>query len=158
MIVAATDPGAREMLRARVLQTGLPCDEEARSAETLERSLDLLDAADSALVVIEQHEQVTLAPVALGRGVPVLIWPTNGRPKPAGLTRRTTHTPGRMTAREREILGLVAAGTSNKQIARVLRISPNTVKFHLTTLFGKLGVTTRAEAIAAAARSGELSL
>ena len=63
-----------------------------------------------------------------------------------------------LTAREREILELVAAGTSNKQIARALRVSPNTVKFHLASLFDKLGATTRAEAVAVGIRRGELVL
>ena len=63
-----------------------------------------------------------------------------------------------LTSRERQILELVAAGTSNKRIARELRVSPNTVKFHLASLFDKLGATTRAEAVAVAVRRGELVL
>jgi DNA-binding CsgD family transcriptional regulator len=67
--------------------------------------------------------------------------------------------PGlRLTAREREVIALVAAGISNKGIARALLVSPNTVKFHLAAIFEKLGAGTRAEAVAAAIRSGELSL
>jgi two-component system, NarL family, nitrate/nitrite response regulator NarL len=63
-----------------------------------------------------------------------------------------------LTAREREILSLVAGGTSNKGVARVLAVSTNTVKFHLAAVFEKLAVTTRAEAVAEAIRRGELSL
>jgi DNA-binding NarL/FixJ family response regulator len=65
---------------------------------------------------------------------------------------------GALTARERQALALVAAGTSNKGIARVLGVSVNTVKFHLAAAFAKLDVTTRAEAVTEAMRRGELSL
>jgi DNA-binding NarL/FixJ family response regulator len=67
-------------------------------------------------------------------------------------------TPRALTPREREILALVAAGASNKTIARRLGVSPNTVKFHIVAVFHKLKATTRAEAVAKAARLGELSL
>ncbi len=63
-----------------------------------------------------------------------------------------------LTSREREILGLVASGTSNKGIARSLSVSANTVKFHLAAVFDKLDAATRAEAVAEAIRRGELSL
>jgi DNA-binding NarL/FixJ family response regulator len=66
--------------------------------------------------------------------------------------------PARLTSREREVLGLVAAGVSNKAIARALRVSPNTVKFHVAAILAKLDAATRAEAVAEALRRGELSL
>jgi DNA-binding CsgD family transcriptional regulator len=74
--------------------------------------------------------------------------------------RRPTVPTGRrpLTAREREILSLVASGTSNKGIARALDVSANTVKFHLAAVFDKLNAATRAEAVAEAIRRGELSL
>jgi len=52
------------------------------------------------------------------------------------------------TARENEILALVAEGLTNAQIARRLRVSDNTVKFHLQNLYLKLGVRNRTEAAA----------
>jgi DNA-binding NarL/FixJ family response regulator len=63
-----------------------------------------------------------------------------------------------LTTREREILALVASGTSNKGIARALAVSANTVKFHLAAVFDKLNAATRAEAVTEAIRRGELSL
>jgi two-component system, NarL family, nitrate/nitrite response regulator NarL len=63
-----------------------------------------------------------------------------------------------LTARERQALALIASGTSNKGIARVLGVSVNTVKFHLAAAFSKLEVTTRAEAVAEAMRRGEIAL
>ncbi|MET9494955.1 response regulator transcription factor [Streptomyces sp. NPDC006552] len=55
-----------------------------------------------------------------------------------------------LSAREREVLVLVARGTSNKEIARELFISEATVKTHLTHVYAKLGVKDRAAAVAAA--------
>ncbi|WP_306318880.1 MULTISPECIES: response regulator transcription factor [unclassified Streptomyces] len=55
-----------------------------------------------------------------------------------------------LSAREREVLVLVARGTPNKEIARELFISEATVKTHLTHIYGKLGVKDRAAAVAVA--------
>lgn len=63
-----------------------------------------------------------------------------------------------LTNRERQVLGLVADGLGNKQIAARLGISTNTVKTHLELLFDKLGVSSRTEAVATAARRGLLLL
>jgi DNA-binding NarL/FixJ family response regulator len=54
-----------------------------------------------------------------------------------------------LSTREREVLALVARGTSNREIARELFISEATVKTHLTHLYAKLGVNDRAAAVAA---------
>jgi DNA-binding NarL/FixJ family response regulator len=54
----------------------------------------------------------------------------------------------RLTERERAVLGLVAEGIPNAEIATRLRVSENTVKFHLQNVFLKLGVSNRTEAAA----------
>lgn len=56
----------------------------------------------------------------------------------------------RLTSREREVLRLIAAGDSNKQIAKKLRISERTAKFHVTAILTKLGAENRAQAVAIA--------
>ncbi|MDH3231768.1 MAG: response regulator transcription factor [Alphaproteobacteria bacterium] len=53
-----------------------------------------------------------------------------------------------LTDREREILAALAEGMTNQQLANALKISLNTVKFHLKNLYGKLGVDNRAQAVA----------
>jgi len=63
-----------------------------------------------------------------------------------------------LSNRETEILALLADGLINKQIAARLGISTNTVKTHLELLFDKLGVATRAEAVATGVRRGLLLL
>jgi DNA-binding CsgD family transcriptional regulator len=52
-----------------------------------------------------------------------------------------------LTARERELLDLIAAGLSNPQIAACLALSAKTVKNHITSIFAKLGIQSRGRAI-----------
>ncbi|MFE2484136.1 response regulator [Streptomyces mirabilis] len=70
--------------------------------------------------------------------------------------RAPASTQDSLSAREREVLALVAKGTSNREIARVLFISEATVKTHLTHLYAKLGVNDRAAAMAVAYDRGIL--
>lgn len=71
------------------------------------------------------------------------------------------HIPGpepgvRLTSRERQILCLIGNALPNRQIAVTLRISEKTVKNHITSLFAKLGVSGRTEALVVALRTGVL--
>jgi DNA-binding NarL/FixJ family response regulator len=59
-----------------------------------------------------------------------------------------------LTLREIEVLAMLADGLGNKEIARQLGISDNTVKFHLSSIFGKLGATNRTEAVMLGMRHG----
>ncbi|WP_318201241.1 helix-turn-helix transcriptional regulator [Streptomyces sp. SCL15-4] len=59
-----------------------------------------------------------------------------------------------LTSRERDVLGLVAAGRTNRQIAEELFISPKTASVHVSNILGKLGVAGRGEAAAVAHRLG----
>jgi DNA-binding NarL/FixJ family response regulator len=63
---------------------------------------------------------------------------------------RETETQGLLTPRELEVLAALAEGMTNKAIARRLDISLHTVKFHVESLFRKLGARTRTEAVARA--------
>jgi DNA-binding NarL/FixJ family response regulator len=69
----------------------------------------------------------------------------------------TPHRSGTtLSEREREVLRLVADGLPSKQIARELSISERTVKFHVNSIFHKLGAENRAQAVALAAQRGLL--
>ena len=63
-----------------------------------------------------------------------------------------------LTARETEVLRMIAEGLANKEIAWRLGISEHTVKFHVSALLGKLGAGSRAEAIGAGIRQGVIML
>ncbi len=61
-----------------------------------------------------------------------------------------------LTEREREVLDLIAVGSTNREIAETLFLSPHTVKEHTSTLYRKLGARNRAEAVQLAQRIGLL--
>jgi DNA-binding NarL/FixJ family response regulator len=63
-----------------------------------------------------------------------------------------------LTEREAEVLQLLAQGLANKQIAARLGISEHTVKFHVSAIYTKLGVTNRTEAVSRGARLGLIVL
>ncbi len=67
---------------------------------------------------------------------------------------RQSPTPRRLRPRERQVLQLVADGYENKQIARELDLSEATVKTYLRAIFDRLGVSSRAEAVAVGLRLG----
>jgi DNA-binding NarL/FixJ family response regulator len=79
---------------------------------------------------------------------------------PGGAGRRRPDRTGGLTAREAQVLGLVAAGKSNQQIAAELVLSIRTVERHLATVYDKLGVhgrSARAAAVSHALREGILA-
>ncbi len=78
------------------------------------------------------------------------------KPPPAPVSAPDAKMLGELSAREREVLGLVAQGLSDAQIAERLAISPHTVHRHVANILAKLRQPTRAAAAARAARSGLL--
>jgi DNA-binding NarL/FixJ family response regulator len=80
--------------------------------------------------------------------------PLDPRAAHAVLTRATPEAGSTLTAREREVLKLVADGLPNKQIARALGITEKTVKAHMTKIFAAIGVTDRTAAALWAHRNG----
>jgi DNA-binding CsgD family transcriptional regulator len=76
-------------------------------------------------------------------------------PEPFAVNDRALASLG-ISSREREVLALLAAGRSNKEIARHLDVSPNTVKTHVARLFEKLAVQRRTQAISRARELGIL--
>jgi DNA-binding CsgD family transcriptional regulator len=115
----------------RIFLSGRASDDldALRRRLTADSHLELVDRADLAEAVI------TLPP---GRRVEPLI---------EGLT-----------AREHDVLALVSDGMGNREVARALAISEHTVKFHLASIFGKLGVSTRTEAVQRGLRLGVIDI
>lgn len=99
-----------------------------------------LEAVSAGLVVMHPSEVTTALPA---------IAPTS--PPVTGLAEP-------LTRREREVLQMLASGVGNKEIAAQLVISEHTVKFHVTSILGKLGAASRTEAVALAIRLGLILL
>jgi DNA-binding NarL/FixJ family response regulator len=81
-------------------------------------------------------------------------------PEAAALLLRSggTRVPGgigALTGREREVLALIADGRSNREIARILRVSEKTVKTHVSSVLAKLGVADRTQAAVLAVRHAQ---
>jgi DNA-binding NarL/FixJ family response regulator len=79
-------------------------------------------------------------------------------PAAAGVLAERLQHPDALTAREREVLALVAEGLRNKEIAARLGASEKTVQFHIANLFGKLGAQSRTEAVRLARERGLLGV
>jgi DNA-binding NarL/FixJ family response regulator len=100
-------------------------------------------------------DAVAAAAVAAARGLAAMD---------AALAREWLRPPGDaasaegLTAREREVLALLAEGLANKAIAARLGISEHTAKFHVNAILAKLGAESRAAAIVKAARLGLVAL
>jgi len=125
------------------------------------------EGADVLLVEGENLEEA----LAEGAEIPIVVWVRD--PAAAGErlaealeaieTPRDARTAGQgedeplveaLTPREEEVLGLMAAGLGNKQIAARLDISEHTAKFHVASIMGKLGAGSRTEAVTAGIRRG----
>lgn len=79
-------------------------------------------------------------------GSPLLLKPLTSRPAALEVSQPEPLAEP-LTEREREVLQRIAQGLANKQIAAALRISEHTVKFHLSSIYAKLGATNRTEAV-----------
>jgi DNA-binding NarL/FixJ family response regulator len=75
-------------------------------------------------------------------------------PAPAPLSSPIRELPEPLTPREREVLQMISTGLGNKEIAGRLSISEHTVKFHVASILGKLGASSRTEAVSIGIRHG----
>lgn len=73
-------------------------------------------------------------------------------------TDEDTRSPEPLTPREIEVLRLLADGLGNKEIAARMNISEHTIKFHIRSILGKLGASSRTEAVSRGLRSGLIEL
>lgn len=91
---------------------------------------------------------VSIVGVAFAAGGVWAGWRLTRRDPPAPFARNTAAQAALgLTGQEMRVLERLAAGQSNKEIARALGLSPNTVKTHLANLFAKLGVARRTQAV-----------
>jgi DNA-binding NarL/FixJ family response regulator len=158
-------------------------DDLGQAAQSQEGRLAVLLLADHAqaiqsLVGLPLHswgvlpldcnpEELTAAISALAQGLlvlspalfsPALIRALVDGTFGAGMAEASPPLSEPLTPREIEVLGLLAQGLPNKQIASRLSISEHTVKFHVSSLYNKLGVANRTEAVRAGVQQGLISL
>jgi two-component system, NarL family, response regulator YdfI len=101
-------------------------------------------------------DQLVAALHAASSGLLVLHPSHANEALPAGSapTRALDELAETLTRRELEVLQMLASGLSNKEIAARLSISEHTVKFHVAAILGKLGASSRTEAVSLAIRRG----
>ena len=178
-------PGVREAVvrrlhvlgAAEVAEAASVAEARARAMAVGPRDLCVIDLAlpdGSGLALLGELRQagwsrcVALSPgddpysvrAAVAAGVKgfVVTGSTQDGPRPAPGTRgRSTSGPDGLSAREIEVLSLVAQGRSNRDIGGELNLSALTVKSHLARIARKLGTGDRAEMVAVALRAGVIS-
>jgi two-component system nitrate/nitrite response regulator NarL len=170
--VHATDPVRRRGLAAMLEAAGHVLTGETPDVELCDMSgasAPLPKEAEAPVVALTNGSLVgapagVLAPDATAEQLDAAL-----RAVFAGLLVRSTAAPEvrgfapaedmpLLTPREREILGLIREGLSNKMMARRLGISVHTVKFHMEALFTKLDATSRTEAVTKGLRGGVIEL
>jgi DNA-binding NarL/FixJ family response regulator len=124
---------------ARALRSGV------RAILPRESSSEEIEAA-----IHSAHLGLVLLEPELAADVAAHIRAENGDPLPQPL--------GELTPREVEVLRMLAEGLGNKQIADRLGISDHTVKFHISSILGKLGAASRTEAVTLGIRMGQIVL
>jgi DNA-binding CsgD family transcriptional regulator len=132
---AAGDRGAAAYAQLRAAEAAVASGDDAAATRWLR------DAAEQARAVGATALLDEITAVAGGARVVITPEPPSGPPAQLGLTQRET-----------EVLRLVAAGRSNRQIAEHLFISPKTASVHVSRILTKLGVSSRGEAAATAYR------
>lgn len=140
----------------------IAADEDASAIRTLQGQNTILLSAGAALELIRagahgvlpldaSSDQIEIALQAVTAGLGVFSPGLLDSPN-------TSRMPSALTARETEVLRMIADGMANKEIAWRLGISEHTVKFHVSALLGKLGAGSRAEAVGAGVRQGIIML
>ena len=156
--IVVSDEALRARVQAIVSRAGLDLA-ELHEADVIVSDGDALTTAKPVLVLGPRNEgragwlpsdagpeqiEAALRAVAVG----LIVRPASNASR-AGfeeLSERAAHVL--LTPRELEVLAAIGAGLANKAIARQLGISLHTVKFHIESLFRKLGARSRAEAVA----------
>jgi DNA-binding NarL/FixJ family response regulator len=131
----------------RVLLVGSPSD-RARLRSQLNGSIEI--AGEFATLAAARAADLGVSAIVLAED--------RGRPAPATDDHDDTGFEEPLTTREVQVLELLAEGLPNKAIAARLRISDQTVKFHVSSISGKLGAANRTDAVRRAVRRGLITL
>src|SRR5439155_13201476 len=122
------------------------------SAQSLGIARTIVDSGEWAVALVRDlHESAAGRPAGLATDyLDRLLHLAGADRAPAAIRPVAAAAPALLeplSAREREVLSLVGRGLSNKEIGRSLQIGPETVKWHLKNMFGKLGVANRVQAV-----------
>lgn len=106
-----------------------------------------------------RNEEIVAALIAAASGLFILTTDQAAKAARAPVIRDPIQTsPEKLTARELEVLRMLADGLANKEIAQALGVSDHTVKFHVSQILAKLNAVSRTEAVTAGIRAGLLSI
>jgi DNA-binding NarL/FixJ family response regulator len=156
--VLASDALTRKRLAALVAESGHQLVEPPAAADAVLTDGGSTEEATPAFAVALGAADEEFAGLLPAEATPAQV-DAALRAVAAGLTVRVASEPSRnfgplpeeasvlLTPREIEVLAAIGDGLSNKAAARQLGISPHTVKFHIESLFRKLGAGSRAEAV-----------
>lgn len=119
----------------------------------------LLSAGATGYLLKEEALETLVAAIrAVARGESWLSQRVAGRLARKAVARAEGAEPEPLTPREREVLRLLALGLSNDEIAEKLVITRRTVQNHVSAIYGKLGLASRAEAVLYAIRHGVVDM
>lgn len=138
IVVSATDD---ETQVRRALDAGAVC--------FIGKSIDPNDLAAAVRALLSDA-------IHLGRSAAMTNGSAKGPNEPTSAAERSSHAESLLTRREIEILRLTAEGLSNGQMAKSLWVTEQTVKFHLSNIYRKIGVRNRTEASRWAQQNGVL--
>jgi len=172
--MATTFPALRSLLSQTSPDVAL-IDSQSQGESSIEREwvIDLLDVVPLVLLSAEPHQAILNRLQQTGVGGILQENPSFEQLRhtiqavAAGLMvfdkalvsgRPVEDTAESLTARELDVLRLLAEGSGNKEIALRLKISEHTIKFHISSILGKLGVSSRTEAVSRGLRAGLIDL
>jgi DNA-binding NarL/FixJ family response regulator len=147
LLVEPDPEGAVQVARAAVQHGDAETvrTDTARARIVLGRALEAVGARDDAVAELER----VIADAAAGHAQRLVAEASRELrrlgTRPSAAARRSAETGEGLSARERSIAELVAAGRSNKEVAAALFVSPKTVENNLSRIYAKLGVRSRTE-------------
>jgi DNA-binding NarL/FixJ family response regulator len=139
----------------RVLLVGQPKDRDRVRAELLKAGFEIV--AESATVPDSESQSPSVDAIVTVPPESRVVVPSRHALGPRAIDDSLPISES-LTAREHDVLVLLAEGLPNKAIAEALGISDQTVKFHVAAIIGKLGASNRTDAVRRAIRRGLVAI
>lgn len=157
VLLVAMDESASTALLKEVARPGKACAIWISGEPSRNAVLRILRSGMAGILSLKSTcEQFQTALQAIQAGLQV-IHPDFARTQSAFSSEISTNfSAEELTDREQQVLGMMAEGLSNKEISARLAISAHTVKFHISSILGKLGAGSRTEAVSIGVRTGRV--